>query len=356
MSIELKPFTGPGSTPSRRRFWDRVQAAVMASQKVAGRHVTVAEHPGKGTVINVDDSRGRVPISGGGGAITCGVQRGITCDYTVAADFYRSVATGDHCCLPVEIHMTAITGSEPVGFNPGDFPTGCSPRGGIKGGSGGGAPLLTDCGNRLCYCSAIGDFQTWTSGWMTCQQQGDLHISVCPNVRSDTHAPCDPVIPLPPPITCDAVPCVGGPVDIFNTLAVGFGGAHLIDFIRPRAFLNLFRDMHTGNYTVIPTGYVMDTDGFCETYCYNPPQNRSGHTFLFAVCCLDYCRAGYAPIVLGPVLSGNSFDIDVTLAINGLIMSPDCWGGATTGFCLEGFCGCCGLSGTIHFNWHVNFH
>ncbi len=55
--MNLAPFTGPGSTPSRRRFWDQVTQAVIASQKVAGRHVSVDEHLGKGTVINVADNR-----------------------------------------------------------------------------------------------------------------------------------------------------------------------------------------------------------------------------------------------------------------------------------------------------------
>ncbi len=62
--MNLKPFKGPGSTPSRRRFWDKVTQAVVASQKVAGRHVTVDEHQGMGTVINVDDTSAR--RSGGG--------------------------------------------------------------------------------------------------------------------------------------------------------------------------------------------------------------------------------------------------------------------------------------------------
>ncbi len=59
--MNLKPFTGSGSTPSRRRFWDKVTQAVIASQKVAGRFVTVDEHPGKGTVINVNDTSSRRP-------------------------------------------------------------------------------------------------------------------------------------------------------------------------------------------------------------------------------------------------------------------------------------------------------
>ncbi len=54
--MNLAPFKGPGSTPSRRRFWDEVTNAVNASQKVAGRFVTVDEFPGKGSVINVADT------------------------------------------------------------------------------------------------------------------------------------------------------------------------------------------------------------------------------------------------------------------------------------------------------------
>ncbi len=57
--MNLKPFTGPGSTPSRRRFWDQVTEAVIASQKVAGHNVTTDEHEGMGTFVNVEDSNSR---------------------------------------------------------------------------------------------------------------------------------------------------------------------------------------------------------------------------------------------------------------------------------------------------------
>ncbi len=60
----MKSFTGPGSTPSRRRFWDQVTASVNASRKIPGRHVTVSEHPGKGTLINVDDTSARRAAGG----------------------------------------------------------------------------------------------------------------------------------------------------------------------------------------------------------------------------------------------------------------------------------------------------
>ncbi len=55
----LDSFTGPGSTPSRRRFWDKITQSVIASQKVAGKNVSVSEHQGMGTLINA--TRGRPP-------------------------------------------------------------------------------------------------------------------------------------------------------------------------------------------------------------------------------------------------------------------------------------------------------
>ncbi len=56
--MNLEPFTGPGSTPSRRRFWDKVTAYVIASQKVAGKNVSVSEHQAMGTLVNVTRGRG----------------------------------------------------------------------------------------------------------------------------------------------------------------------------------------------------------------------------------------------------------------------------------------------------------
>ncbi len=66
--MNLDSFTGPGSTPSRRRFWDKVTAAVNASQKVQGENVSVEEHEGMGTLINVSNSNRRPTPSGTTGA------------------------------------------------------------------------------------------------------------------------------------------------------------------------------------------------------------------------------------------------------------------------------------------------
>ncbi len=55
----MESFKGEGSTPSRRRFWDQVTQTVNQSRKIAGRFVTVDEHYGKGSVINVAESAAR---------------------------------------------------------------------------------------------------------------------------------------------------------------------------------------------------------------------------------------------------------------------------------------------------------
>ncbi len=69
--MNLKPFTGPGSTPSRRRFWDKAVAEVIASQKLAGRFVTIDEHIGQGTVVNVADTSSRRATPSGGATGPC---------------------------------------------------------------------------------------------------------------------------------------------------------------------------------------------------------------------------------------------------------------------------------------------
>ncbi len=66
--MNLDSFTGPGSTPSRRRFWDEVTQAVIASQKVAGSNVSVEEHQGYGSIINAPSSGRRATPSGEVGA------------------------------------------------------------------------------------------------------------------------------------------------------------------------------------------------------------------------------------------------------------------------------------------------
>jgi hypothetical protein len=76
--VNIKPFTGPGSTPARRQFWEAARLIILSARKVAGHHVTVAEYPGKGTVINVDERRRGVTPGPGTGACCISGSCGIT--------------------------------------------------------------------------------------------------------------------------------------------------------------------------------------------------------------------------------------------------------------------------------------
>ncbi len=69
----IDPFKGKGSTPSRKRFWNRVSQAVNASRKVAGNSVTVDEHPGKGTVVAALEPPVGIGAGGAGGSQRGGV-------------------------------------------------------------------------------------------------------------------------------------------------------------------------------------------------------------------------------------------------------------------------------------------
>ncbi len=80
--MNLDKFTGPGSTPSRRKFWDKVQQAVMASQKTQGRNASVDEREGQGTVINFPD---QTPSTSGTGACcfsdgSCSIETAAECE------------------------------------------------------------------------------------------------------------------------------------------------------------------------------------------------------------------------------------------------------------------------------------
>ncbi len=62
--MNLEPFTGPGSTPSRLRLWDKITEAVIASQKVAGKNISVDEYQGYGSIISVNPQRISAPAGG----------------------------------------------------------------------------------------------------------------------------------------------------------------------------------------------------------------------------------------------------------------------------------------------------
>jgi hypothetical protein len=65
---------GHNPFPPRWEKWlSAARAAILSAQPTAGRHVSVDEHPGKGTVINVADTSARRPGGGGGPPPTCTV-------------------------------------------------------------------------------------------------------------------------------------------------------------------------------------------------------------------------------------------------------------------------------------------
>ena len=73
--------------PRWERWLSAARAAILSAQPTAGRHVSVDEHPGKGTVINIDDTSARRPTGGGGGPIlgACCYNDG-TCDDLTEGD------------------------------------------------------------------------------------------------------------------------------------------------------------------------------------------------------------------------------------------------------------------------------
>lgn len=107
--MKLDPFTGPGSTPSRRRFWDQARESVLSLRKAAGRNVTVDEHEGKGTFVNIADTSSR---RAGGGAATGACCKDGTCEVLTEVDCisiegdYQGDGTGcepNPCCPHVAI-------------------------------------------------------------------------------------------------------------------------------------------------------------------------------------------------------------------------------------------------------------
>lgn len=53
----ISGFDGAGSTTTRKLFWNQVANTVNASRKLEGKNVSIIEHPGQGSLINVPDHR-----------------------------------------------------------------------------------------------------------------------------------------------------------------------------------------------------------------------------------------------------------------------------------------------------------
>lgn len=60
--MRIEPFDGYGPM-QRREFWAKVASIVSASEKKAGRNVSVDERPGAGTVINVRRDAGSAELN-----------------------------------------------------------------------------------------------------------------------------------------------------------------------------------------------------------------------------------------------------------------------------------------------------
>jgi len=78
--LKLSKFSGPGSTPSRRRFWDNIANAVASCRKLPGKNVSVTEYD-SGSLIDVNPQRAN--NQGGGTTGACCYSDG-TCAITTA--------------------------------------------------------------------------------------------------------------------------------------------------------------------------------------------------------------------------------------------------------------------------------
>ena len=104
----IEKFSGPGSTPSRRRFWDNVADAVASCRKLPGKNVSVTEYD-SGSLINVNPQRqgqgascppddASITVTFSGIVIDCGCREGagiIATDISVNGSFViPSVSAG----------------------------------------------------------------------------------------------------------------------------------------------------------------------------------------------------------------------------------------------------------------------
>lgn len=79
--MNIERFSGPGSTPSRRRFWDSIVELVASEEKRPGDNVVVTEHQGYGSLIDVIPQRAKNQSGRTGACCVDGV-----CSITTEAD------------------------------------------------------------------------------------------------------------------------------------------------------------------------------------------------------------------------------------------------------------------------------
>lgn len=83
MPLKISKFTGAGSTPSRRRFWDSIVESVESERKLPGNNVVVTEFDGMASVIDVNPQRAN---NQGGGSIGACCYNDGTCDDLTESD------------------------------------------------------------------------------------------------------------------------------------------------------------------------------------------------------------------------------------------------------------------------------
>ncbi len=114
--MNLDKFKGAGSTPSRRRFWDKVTEAVVASQKQEGRNVSVNVHDGQGSVISFPDQTPSAPPAATG---ACCVGTDCTITTEAACESMEGVYQGDgSVCDPNPCDFTNCDNLPPEGPGP----------------------------------------------------------------------------------------------------------------------------------------------------------------------------------------------------------------------------------------------
>lgn len=141
--MNLEKFTGPGSTPSRRRFWNNARDTVISLQKVAGRNVSTDEHPGEGTVINIARDGGGPPTPTGACCTDgdCTVTTEADCagtyqgDGTTCDDVDCGTATSGACCVGTDCSIETPFDCTGLGGTYQGDDTTCSPNP-CEGGSG----------------------------------------------------------------------------------------------------------------------------------------------------------------------------------------------------------------------------
>jgi hypothetical protein len=119
--------------PRWERWLSSVREAILSAQPVAGRHVSVDEHPGKGTVVNVDDTSSRRPHGGGGGGTgACCNLDDFSCTDGVtraACEASGGIYLGDDriceettctCCPHLDPYTTITFGGKVIGCTDGD--------------------------------------------------------------------------------------------------------------------------------------------------------------------------------------------------------------------------------------------